>query len=720
MPGRKISGMTADRTAAETYISRGRIVPTNNLNMNKFHFKLLFAATAVMAAVSCTGEQKPEPETYITVSACFGEDLQMSSQADNNSTLLWENGDELKLFWEGESGRAGTTLSEPSPTAEFSGKISGMFSPSSGSHLFALYPYREDARFGNDAIYTELPDVQESRSGSSAKDNSIFVASSETTDLSFLNVCGGIRFSLKNDDIREIVLKGMNEEKIAGDVSISYKDGIPVAECVGDGLGEITLKAPEGGCFKAGEWYCMAVLPCTFKYGISLTFNTDTRKATAKLSDVFPVLRGVFKDMEDADGGLVFIEKSSEPWNDEQLSIDERLLSLPDVVSVQESGMLDNDYGFTKEIMFRLPIDHDDPSKGYFLNLVEAGINHPDSLNVATITGYQSFWDKDYIAELFDGNQFVIEHRDFINSGTGADYEYLNSYQAAEDQKQIISDLQLMFGRRFAVTGSSKGGICTALLAGYHPELDIVYVPKVAPFCRRLDDPKGHTFDLEKVGTAALRARVDRLQRKMLALMDNDDILNEFKSKVADNPYKPDMSVKDYFYYSVQEYGSSFWQNGGDESTLPDESLEGLRLWKAVENVLTGAGDLNSFVYMIQATRELGNFGYNHNFTDIYQPECTDYALAQIPEEFRKDYDGGATFAKYIDEAVASTDRPMYFLYGGQDHWTEWAIDDKYINGTNVRKYILPDGLHSLSIDNIKDEQKKREIEEWLSYYMRR
>ena len=47
--------------------------------------------------------------------------------------------------------------------------------------------------------------------------------------------------------------------------------------------------------------------------------------------------------------------------------------------------------------------------------------------------------------------------------------------------------------------------------------------------------------------------------------------------------------------------------------------------------------------------------------------------------------------------------KPVIFLYGGDDFWTGAAIEDQYVNNTTVKKHILEAQKHDCSISAITD-----------------
>ena len=65
------------------------------------------------------------------------------------------------------------------------------------------------------------------------------------------------------------------------------------------------------------------------------------------------------------------------------------------------------------------------------------------------------------------------------------------------------------------------------------------------------------------------------------------------------------------------------------------------------------------------------------------------------------------------DETMAATQnatKPIVLLYGLDDAWTGAAVKDAFINGTNVRKFILPAQNHGVHFTSDTDKPMCDEI----------
>lgn len=57
-------------------------------------------------------------------------------------------------------------------------------------------------------------------------------------------------------------------------------------------------------------------------------------------------------------------------------------------------------------------------------------------------------------------------------------------------------------------------------------------------------------------------------------------------------------------------------------------------------------------------------------------------------------------------EATRNATKPVVLLYGLDDSWTGAAVKDQYINGTNVRKFILPAQNHLVAFSSDNDKEQ--------------
>lgn len=274
-------------------------------------YSLPFISITALALAGCAREQSLEEDGIkMVIEAVMAENNTKTIIQDGTTSVLWEAGDEIKVFFDGTGGRFANQYTEPSATARFSGTLNVVFASNEGfsdaTPLWGLYPYRTDATADNASVTTTLPASQIGRADSFAKNTLITLGKSTSLSMGFYNVCGGIRFSLTQEGIKEVVFQGLNDENIAGKVRLAFEDGLPAVQEVIEGEKTITLTAPGNATFETGCWYYIVALPGTLSNGFRMTFNSATQYATLESSGSKTVKRGIFGSLANADEGLVF------------------------------------------------------------------------------------------------------------------------------------------------------------------------------------------------------------------------------------------------------------------------------------------------------------------------------------------------------------------------------------------------------------------------------
>jgi len=272
----------------------------------------------LMAAVLICGCSKSDenlklPETQLTITAGFAENDDTKTTLQGTD-VYWEVGDEIKVFYGSGSGRFASVNTEETASTTFTGNINvaigGNEGFTGGEYMWGLYPYRSDATYDGTAVTTTIPEQQTGKAGSFAKNMNISLAKSSNLALAFYNVCGGVRFSVTRNNITDVVFEGRNNEDLAGTIQVAFSEGGPVIQSLTNGQKKITLKAPNSETFESGKWYYIVAVPGTLTNGFKLTFNTATQYAELEKTSSVTVKRAIFGSVEDADEGLVFVDKT--------------------------------------------------------------------------------------------------------------------------------------------------------------------------------------------------------------------------------------------------------------------------------------------------------------------------------------------------------------------------------------------------------------------------
>ena len=265
---------------------------------------ILFAAS-LLALAACTRETDIEvPAVDMTITARTETSADTRTVVEGETHVYWEPGDEIKVFSGGNSAKFTTEITTSSATAEFKGTLNA----DDGADIWAVYPYSQDAVFSGETISTVLPSEQVARSGSFGKDMNLAIAHSTSSTLQFYNVGGGVRFSLSQDGITEVVLEGLTGETLAGKVKVGFKDGKPVIQEVADGKTSIAVTAPNGEAFKKNAWYYIVAIPGALESGFTFRFKKASDPSSAISSSVYPkavsIKRGIYGVLTHVDKGM--------------------------------------------------------------------------------------------------------------------------------------------------------------------------------------------------------------------------------------------------------------------------------------------------------------------------------------------------------------------------------------------------------------------------------
>ena len=269
--------------------------------------KSYFLAAVVLALAACSRNQVvdiPGSQIFSIVAQTEGP-AESKTIVHDGTQVYWEPGDEIRVFSGAKSGKFVTDLIEPSKTATFKGTL-GDETWTEGMDLWALYPFNEGASFNGKLITAELSAEQTAREGSFGKDMNLSVAHSKTNSLQFYNVGGGVRFSLSQEGISEVLLEGMNGEVLAGKVQIGFQDGISNILNVTEGKTSITITPSDGETFKKDTWYYIVAIPGSLEKGFKLHFHKGDNYGSRVFDKAVTIKRGIYGTLTQADRGASF------------------------------------------------------------------------------------------------------------------------------------------------------------------------------------------------------------------------------------------------------------------------------------------------------------------------------------------------------------------------------------------------------------------------------
>ena len=293
--------------------------------------KRLFFYVTLLSILACTkdadpvsdpqdGPEIPEeiiPELY-TIYASV-ETSPEQKNAINNETLqtTWVAGDVINVFFGPVSSRFVTA--ESGAVAQFKGSIDVVTGGGEGltdeTSLWGIYPYNAANTCNGNSITLALPAAQDPAENTFA--NGLFpqIARSKNFYMTFYNLCGCIRFTVSNPDIKKVTLEGNNNEPIAGKVRVSL-DKVPMVEEVLASQTKLTMVAPGGGYFTPGINYYFVLLPTTFSKGLTMTYYKKDTYATYTYSNSYTLSRNKVSRFKDRDAGLTFTYDPLVDWEE--------------------------------------------------------------------------------------------------------------------------------------------------------------------------------------------------------------------------------------------------------------------------------------------------------------------------------------------------------------------------------------------------------------------
>lgn len=230
------------------------------------------------------------------------------TELQEDNSIVWTEGDAISFFaGSGMNGGYKLISTHTGKTTKAIFKGSGIPDVASGPY-WAVYPYDATAMCDGHSITTILQSKQIAKTGTFADSLFISVAKSESNVMTFYNVCGGIKFSVANEGIREVVLTNNDGGMLSGTLNIGFNEnGIPIVNSITKGSSSIRIIAPDGGTFAVGKNYYAVIPPVTLSKGITMKFLTrDGKEAENAIRSSSTIERSIFTRILKADAGISF------------------------------------------------------------------------------------------------------------------------------------------------------------------------------------------------------------------------------------------------------------------------------------------------------------------------------------------------------------------------------------------------------------------------------
>ena len=278
--------------------------------------KKILSAIAICAALfGCQKNEFSETQSSgVELHATIEDDAFTKTVMDENNNIRWSEGDQLVAFMKTSLG-----LKYQIKDA-YVGKTFGYFSKvSSGSsddlgagmkwdHNVVYYPYSTSVECeksgSNFTLNVALPSEQTYAPESFGNASFPMVAVSEDNDITFKNVCGGMKLQLKGTQkVKSITLQGKNNEKLSGAaIVMAYTDGEtePAITMASTASTTVTLNCTEAVQLNesTATEFIITLPPATFTKGFTATVTDDADKTyTVETDKANTVLRSSILNM---------------------------------------------------------------------------------------------------------------------------------------------------------------------------------------------------------------------------------------------------------------------------------------------------------------------------------------------------------------------------------------------------------------------------------------
>lgn len=397
--------------------------------------------------------------------------------------------------------------------------------------------------------------------------------------------------------------------------------------------------------------------------------------------------------------------------------LERALFNLPDVSFTDVSKPADP--FLTYDLLIKQPLDHQNPEKGTFYQLVQPrhkGFKNP---TVIETNGYQLSRSRNEVEKMLDANNISVEFRFFGKSVPDSmQWQYLSNIQAAADLHAINQLFKQLYKGKWFSTGISKGGQTTLYYKYLYPDDVDIAIPYVAPIDNAFEDTRLYIF-MDTIGTPQCRQRIFDFQKFLL--MHEKEAVEKLKwfAKRGNMTFNYVGDLGKTFEYAILEYPFSFWQWGQSMDSIPtnknlDDYLSELMKTSSISNF--SDSDLKFFgPHYYLAVTETGYYGYNIAPFKKYIQHFRSNPSATFPpkEANAKPTDG--KFHEDLQKWLAEKGNNILYIYGGIDAWSaaRVLVSDK----VNSKSYLIPGVSHGTArIRNLPEGMKNEfvgKIKEW-------
>ncbi|MCQ2297587.1 MAG: fimbrillin family protein [Bacteroidales bacterium] len=247
--------------------------------------KLIFVSLlGLIAMASCNKIDDNFPAQVELVPMVFNattadSDVSQKTSLSGNA-VLWQSGDAIGVVSGGALSRLEISGGVGTASASFSG-LAGATAP-----YYAFYPYQEGVTLEDGVLKNiNLPRRQIATLGGFDPRCNIMVAASNTTDLTFRQVCSYIKVTT-DFPCKHITFKSTyNGVPLVGKCNAGYvaSGAFPITPQADTAI--VSLVPPSGNSTFAAGTYLIAVLPATLTRGFSIIFTDEDDKVYVRTSN---------------------------------------------------------------------------------------------------------------------------------------------------------------------------------------------------------------------------------------------------------------------------------------------------------------------------------------------------------------------------------------------------------------------------------------------------
>ena len=282
-------------------------------NISNIVGSFLFPILLVGCAKEVEQQQSQEELHEVVFHAGWAPETKTVLQEDGS--VWWSPGDEISVFvsvidkdgeavWIRPGGYKFTTpINDSMSTASFIGTLKD----SENATYHAIYPYNENNSYGMGDVCITIPTIQTAEPGSFDKKAFVSYAKAQNGNLYFKNLCGGIKFSVSQDGIKEVVFSKESGDIMSGRIWVGVDDD-QISNWATK-YDEVIVQAPESTCFEIGQYYYAIMFPSENDSPVVVTYRKEDTEATYKTSGHTSIKRSVFKRLFDKDKGLSFVKR---------------------------------------------------------------------------------------------------------------------------------------------------------------------------------------------------------------------------------------------------------------------------------------------------------------------------------------------------------------------------------------------------------------------------